>query len=161
MGLGITPTRNFRGWEEQRFPLASTCSAKKGSLVMLDGARNLAEYVSTSSHYVGVILHDSVNSIPTGYALVAVPLGPSARAMIDVPTGIATSAMSYGQAYGITRFGTDPQPCSFLTTLATSVFSRVVTITGPIDNSSGNSRIEVAFIQNEALFGSTSSVSIV
>lgn len=160
MGLGITPSRDWRGWQTQRFPLASTCSAKKGSLVKLDGARNVAEYTSVDSHYLGVIEHDSVNSVPQGYATVMIP-GPSARAMIDVPTGIAASALSLGQAYGITRFGTDPQPCSFLTTLATSVWSRVVAITGTIDNSSGNSRIEVAFIQNEALFGSTSSVSIV
>lgn len=159
MGLGITPSREAKGWTMQRFPLASTCSAKKGSLVMLDGARNVAEYISTSSHYLGVITHDSVNSLPAGFCTVAVP-GVEARAMIDVPTGIGASATSLGQAYGITRFGTDPQPCSFLTTLATSVFSRVVTITAPVVVSPV-SRVEVAFVRNEALFGSNSSVSIV
>lgn len=159
MGLGITPTREARGWTAQRFPLASTCSAKKGSLMMLDGTRAAAEYVSTSSHFLGIITHDSVNSLPTGYCTILVP-SVDARAMVDVPTGVAASALSLGQAYAITRFGTDPQPCSFLTTLATSVFSRVITVTAPCVTSPV-SRIEVAFIRNEALFGSNSSVSIV
>lgn len=159
MGLGITPSRDGKGWQYQRFALASASTAKKGSLVMLDGARNCSEYVSTSSHYLGVLTHDSTASLPVGFGIVAIP-GVEARAMIDVPTGLAASALSLGFSYGITRFGTDPQPCSTLTTLATSVFSRVVTITGPIVLSPV-SRIEVAFVRNEALFGSNSSVSIV
>lgn len=161
MALGITPSRDAKGWTYETLPLASTNSAKKGSLVMFDGARNVAEYVSTSSHYIGVIQHDAVNSLPTGLCVVAVPTWADARALVDVPAGLGASVISRGFAYGVTRFGTDPQPCSTLTTLATSVFSRVITVTGPIINASGGSRIEVSFIRNEALYGSSSSVSIV
>lgn len=160
MALGIIPTREGNAWTLQRFPLASTASFLKGSLVKLDGARNCAEYTSVDSQYLGVSTHASVNSLPQGFAIIAVPSHADARAMIDVPSGLAASALSLGQAYGITRFGTDPQPCSTLTTLATSVWSRVVSITGVLDNSSGNSRIEVAFIRNEATFGSNSSTSL-
>ena len=56
--------------------------------------------------------------------------------------------------------GADAQPRSELSTLATSVWSRVVTITGVIDNRSGTSRIEVALIRNGATFGSVSSTSL-
>lgn len=159
MAFGIIPSRDWKGWTQQRVALASANSALKGSLCKLDTARNLAEYTSVDSQYLGVIMHRSVDSLPTGQAIVAIP-SQGARAMIDVPTGIAASALSLGQAYGITRFGTDPQPCSYLTTLATSVWSRVVEITGTIDSSSGVSRIEVAFIQIGQTFGSTSSTSL-
>ena len=91
---------------------------------------------------------------------VAVP-SDGARATVDVPTGLGSSVLSYGFAYGITR-GPSPDgaPCSMLTTLATSVWSRTVTITGDIDNRSGSSRIEVAFTRIGATFGSVSSTSL-
>lgn len=155
MAFGITPTGDWKKWNQQTFNLTSTSSAKKGSLVKFDGARNVAEYTSVDSHYLGVQMHASSDSLPTGKCTVAIPTS-GARAVVDVWTGMTASQLSLGQAYTLSRNG--DTPCSILTTLATSVFSRIVTITGPID--SVNSRIEVAFIQNEAVFGSTSSVSI-
>lgn len=161
MPLGITPSRGHGNWEPQTFDLSSTASFKKGSLVKLDGARNVAEHTSTDSQWLGVAAHDAANSLPAGKCVVFVP-GDNARAVIDVPTGLGASAISIGEAYAIYRGASpDGAPRSTLSTLATSVWSRLVTITGKIDNSSGASRIEVAFIRNGATFGSVSSVSIV
>ena len=160
MALGIIPTRDWRGWTRQTIDLTSTCSAKKGSLVKLGTARTLAEYTSVDSQYLGVIAADSANSTPTGKAVVLIPNG-GARAIVDVPTGLASSALSLGQCYGIYRGASpDGAPCSTLTDGSTSVWSRTVTITGTLDNSSGVSRIEVAFIQNGATFDSVSSTSL-
>ena len=86
--------------------------------------------------------------------LVAVPK-PGCTAWCDTFTGMAQSAVSVGHAMGIAKLGNFT---SHITTLATSVFSKVVTIVGPVR--SADSTVEVAFIQNEALIYSTSSVSI-
>ena len=86
--------------------------------------------------------------------LVAVPK-PGCTAWCDAFTGMGTSAVSVGHAMGVAKLG---NYASFITTLATSVFSKVVTIVGPVR--SADSRVEVAFIQNEAAIYSTSSVSI-
>ena len=158
---GLVPSRPWRLWEYQTFNLASTSSAKQGSLVMLDGARNVAEYVSTSSHFLGIQMHDSANSLPTGKCVVAVPVAPGARFWASLHTGESASAYSVGQARGICRNanGPDGTPRSFLTTLHTSVFSQVATVAGPID--SVNSRVECTFVWNEAVLGSNSSVTII
>lgn len=160
MALGIIPSRDHGHWQYQTFNLNSSASFERGSLVKLDTARNVAEYTSVDSQYLGVATHASRDSLPTGKVVVAVP-SDGARATVDVPTGLVSSVLSYGFAYGITR-GPSPDgaPCSMLTTLATSVWSRTVTITGDIDNRSGSSRIEVAFTRIGATFGSVSSTSL-
>ena len=153
MALGLIPNRG--NWDYQEFNTASAATFLKGSLVMLDGARNVNIYTSTSSHYLGIAMQDSVNSKPAGKVQVALPRA-GCTAFSDITTAVGTSATSIGQAYGLTNPG---NVVSFVTTLATSVFSRIVTIVGPVD--SATSRVEVAFVQNEALIWSTSSVSIV
>lgn len=161
MALGIVPSRNHGAWEAQTFDLASTASFKKGSLVKLDTARNVAEYTSVDSQWLGVAAHSAADSLPAGKCVVFVPTD-GARCTVDVPAGMVASTLSIGFAYAITRpvGGADAQPRSELSTLATSVWSRVVTITGVIDNRSGTSRIEVALIRNGATFGSVSSTSL-
>ena len=160
MALGITPSRDQGHWQAQTFALNSSASFKKGSLVKLDTARNVAEYTSVDSQYLGVAAHDSADSLPAGKCVVFVP-SDGARGIVDVPTGLGSSVLSFGFAYGITRGPSpDAAPCSMLTTLATSVWSRTVTITGDIDNRSGTSRIEVAFTRIGATFGSVSSTSL-
>ena len=126
----------------------------KGCLVSFNGVRQLVEYDSTLSQYVGIALQNSANSTPAGKVLVAVPK-PGCTAWCDAFTGMGTSAVSVGHAMGVAKLG---NYASFITTLATSVFSKVVTIVGPVR--SADSRVEVAFIQNEAAIYSTSSVSI-
>ncbi len=141
-------------WHIRQFNTTSTATFIKGCLVSLNGARTVIEYDSTLSHYLGIAMQNSVNSTPPGKVLVAIPR-PGCTAYADAFTGMGQSAVSIGHAMGIAKLGNYE---SYITTLATSVFSKVVTIVGPIDSAS--SRVEVAFIQNEALLYSTSSVSI-
>ena len=142
-------------WEIREFNTNSAATFLKGAAVILNGARDVVEYTSTSSHLLGFALQDSVNSFPAGKVQVAIPK-PGCVAWSDMTTGLVASQLSAGMAFGLAKPG---NLFSFVTTLATSVFSRVVASTGRYD--SARSRIEVYFIQNESLFYSTSSVSVI
>lgn len=157
MALGIVPSSG--NWDYRQYDTTSTATFLKGCLVTFSGARTLVERASTDSGYVGIAMSDSANSFPAGKIQVAIPK-PGCTAFVDVTANFASSQLSAGQAWGLDKRGNYN---SYLTTLATSVFSRIVTIVGVIDlgTRSGNSRIEVEFIQNEAIIGSTSSVSII
>ena len=152
MALGFIPATGH--WDYRQFDTTSSSTFVKGCLVSFNGARTLVEYDSTLSQYVGIAQQTSTNSTPAGKVLVAVPK-PGCTARTDVWTGITASAISVGHAMALGKQGNYN---SYITTLATSVFSKVVTIVGPVR--SADSRVEVAFIQNEALIYSTSSVSI-
>ena len=152
MALGFIPATG--DWHYRAFDTNSAATFLKGCLVALNGARNLVEYDSTLSQYVGIAMQNSANSTPTGKVNVAIPR-PGCTARTDVWTGIGASSISVGHAMGTGKLGNYN---SFVTTLATSVFSKIVTIVGPVR--SADSTVEVAFIQNEALVYSTSSVSI-
>jgi hypothetical protein len=159
---GLVPSRSHDFWDYQTFNLASTCSAKQGSLVALDGARNVIEYVSTLSSFLGILMHDSVNSFPQGKCVVAVPSGPGAKFWASTHTSDAASALSVGQARAITRNSggnADACPRSFLSQLHTSVWSQVAIISGPYDSTT--SRVECTFNWANAVLGSTSSTSII
>jgi hypothetical protein len=108
------------------------------------------------SAYLGVALQDSVNSLPTGKVLVAIPQS-GAIATADVAPGLALSSLSIGEAMGC---GKRANYMSFVTDDTASVWSAVLTIAGSHDSTSGNSRIKVAFIRNGAELWSNSSVSI-
>jgi hypothetical protein len=140
-------------------PTTSSSTFRKGSLVALSTARNVRLYDSADSGYLGIAMNASVDSLPAGKVLVAIPR-PGCTAYADCFTGMATSVVSIGQAMGLCvgNQSGDSTYLSFITTLATSVFSRIATIVGPVD--SANSRVEIAFVQNEATFYSTSSVSL-
>lgn len=142
-------------WEQRLFNTASAATFLKGSLVELDGARNVVEYASTSSSVLGIALHASVDSLPAGKVLVAIPK-PGCTAIADVAPGIAASAISIGHAMGVGKRG---NYMSYVTTDAASVWSKVVTVVGTLNST--NSTVEVAFIQNIAEVYSTSSASLV
>ena len=154
---GLIPARGC--WEYRLLPTTSTSTFAKGSLVALSTARNVRLYDSADSHYLGIAMSRSVDSLPAGKVNVAIP-GPGCTAYASLFTNMAASTLSIGQAYGLCvgNASANSDVLSYVTTLATSVFSRIVTIVGPPD--SVLSRIEVAFIQNEAAFYSTSSVSL-
>ena len=158
---GLVPSRRDRAWEYQTFAQGSSTTYVKGSLLVLNGARDVVEYNQASSHsqILGIAMHDSSNTLPTGKCLVAVPLESGARFWADLNTGMTASQLSLGQAYGISKsVSAGTTPTSYLTTLATSVWSRLATIVGPVD--SKLSRVECTFIQNAMVFGSVSSTSL-
>ena len=154
MALGFVPSEGR--WEIRQYDTASAATFLKGSLVAFDGARNLVEYTSRMSSYLGVALQDSANSLPAGKVQVAIPI-PGCIATTDVAPGLAASSISIGEAMGIGKRG---NYMSYVTDDTASIWSAVVTIAGSHDSTSGNSRIKVAFIQLASELFSISSLTV-
>ena len=156
MPIGITPARG--PWEYKRSAVTSLAGGQfqKGDLVALGFGRVASLYTSSNmSAYLGVAMQDSLNSLPSGFAVIAIPK-PGCTAYVDTLTAEVRSNLSIGEAGSIVSAG---GRTSTFSKLAASVFSRVVEIyTDPTP--SVDSRVEVAWIQNVATFYSTSSVSL-
>lgn len=157
MALGIIPARG--DWEYRRVSGITTLSQgafSGGDLVNLDHGRNLSVWTSTQSSYLGVAMGSSVNSLPVNNVLVAIPR-PGCTAFVDSLTTDAASNFSLGQSGSIiTRYGRTS--CLSMLPAGGSVFSFQVTIVGPMD--SNLSRIEVAFLQQTAIYYSASSATL-
>lgn len=155
MALGIVPARG--PWEYRRFSAFTTLAQgqwQKGELVAEGFGRLPSLYTSSNmSTYLGVSMHASSQSLPSGTCVIAIP-APGCTAYVDTLTTEAVSNLSFGEAGSIVSAN---GITSCFSKLATSVWSRVVEIVGPVDSTL--SRIEVAFIQNTATVYSTSSVS--
>ena len=158
MALGITPARG--PWEYIRSPITSLSQGQfqKGDLVATGFGRVTSLFTSSNmTTALGVAMHDSLNSLPSGYAVIAIPL-PGCTAYVDTLAGEARSNLSFGEAGSIVSAN---GRTSCFSKLATSVWSRVVEIrTAEQPLNSADSRIEVAFIQNTLTLYSTSSVSL-
>ena len=156
MPLGIIPARG--PWEYKRSAVTSLAGGQfqKGDLVALGFGRVASLYTSSNmSAYFGVAMQDSLNSLPSGFAVIAIPK-PGCTAYVDTLTAEVRSNLSIGEAGSIVSAG---GRTSTFSKLAASVFSRVVEIyTDPTP--SVDSRVEVVWIQNVATFYSTSSVSL-
>ena len=158
MALGITPARG--DWEYIR-STATTLAAgafQKGDLVT-SGIGRLASLFTSSNNtmVLGVAMHDSGNSLPSGFVTIAVPK-PGCTAFVDTLVGEVRSNLSFGEAGSIVSAN---GRTSTFSKLATSVWSRVVEIrTDNYVTNSADSRIEVMFIQNTLLPYSTSSSSL-
>lgn len=157
MALGITPARG--NWEYRRFAQSqlttlSQGAFNKGDLVVLDHARTLSVWTSTYSNWLGVACNNSADSLPN--TVVAIPL-PGCTAYVDSLTTDAASSFSLGQSGSIiTRYGRTS--CLTMQPAGGSSFSFIATIVGPMDSAA--SRIEVAFLQQNATFYSASSATI-
>ena len=157
MAFGITPARG--PWEYRTFPKSqlttlSQGAFSKGDLVCLDHGRHLSVYTSTQSGYLGVAMHDS--SASNLGLTIAIP-APNCTAYFDSLTTEARSNQSLGQSASvITRYGRTS--CLSMLPAGGSAFSFLVTTVGPMD--SATSTIEVAFIQQGAVFYSASSSTL-
>jgi hypothetical protein len=157
MALGIIPARG--DWEYRTFPQSqlttlSQGAFSKGDLVCLDHGRNISVWTSTQSGYLGVAMHASVDS-SLGIT-VAIPK-PGCTAYVDSLTTDAVSNFSLGQSGSfMTRYGRT----SVLTMLPAggSSHSFIATIVNKLD--SAQSRIEVAFLQQNTVFYSASSATL-
>ena len=150
MALGITPCTET-GWKIKSFGIGS--ASTKGDLLSLNPARTTRPYTSVDTQYIGVGLHDSGSSLPSGQMLVAIP-SPGAEAFIDMPSGLVSSVLSFGQVYSIYGSG---NRTSTLTTLFGSHYSQMVTIEGDVQTSQA-SRVRVSF-RDRGVVGSTSTVT--
>lgn len=158
MALGITPGRG--PWEYRRSGLTTLAQGQfqKGDLVTI-GVGRLASLFTSSNNtfYFGVATHDSLDSLPAGFATIAVPL-PGCTAYVDTLVTEIRSNLSFGEAGSIVSAN---GRTSTFSKLAASVWSRVVQIaTDDVALNSADSRIEVTFIMNPGLAYSTSSASL-
>lgn len=147
--------REARGdWEYRLYDLTATSNLSQGTAVALAGARTVSEYSGGQAGLLGFLKHPSQNSIPAGKVIVAIPK-PGCTAWADVPTGVAASALSLGQSYGIYKSG---GVCSFITDAAYSDDSRVVNIVGALRSDA--SQIEVSFLIDAGQHYSVNSTDI-
>ena len=157
MAQGIIPARG--DWEYRSFPKSqlttlSQGAFSKGDLVCLDHGRNISVFTSTQSGYLGVALNASVDS--QFGVVVAIPK-PGCTAYVDSLTTDAASSFSLGQSASIiTRYGRTS--CLSMQPAGGSAFSFHVTLVAPMV--SAESRIEVAFLQQNAVFYSASSATL-
>lgn len=142
-------------WEYRLLTLTAASVLTKGTAVALAAARTVSEYSGGQAGLLGFAKHNSANSLPAGKILVAIPK-PGCTAFADVPTGLAASALSLGESYGI--YAASGGVVSAVTNAAYSDGSRVVAIVGPIDSTL--SRIEVSFLGEASQFYSDDSVPI-
>ncbi len=152
MPEGLTPARG--NWEYRRFNTDSAATFAKGCLVMLNGVRNVVEFTSASTQYLGIAMSHSTASLPAGTVTVALP-ADNCTAYADVIAGLPTSDLSIGEAGCIQKVG---NLMSYYTNQTASVFSVTGQIVGPVDSAS--SRIEIAFVKANAVIYSASSVTI-
>ena len=156
MPIGITPARG--PWEYRRSTVTTLAAGQfqKGDLVAFGFGRVASLFTSSNmSLYLGVAMGDSLNSLPAGKQLIAIP-APGCTAFVDTLVGEVASNLSWGEAGSIVSAG---GRTSTFSKLATSVWSRVVEIAWEGPANSLDSRVEVAFIQNSATMYSTSSGS--
>lgn len=147
--MGLVPARGR--WENELFDVLSTATFRQGALVKLNGARTVSEYSGGEASFLGIALHNSSASLPAGKVLIAIPTSQDCTAIADVPTTMAASALSLGDALGIVKSG---NTCSFVTDAYTSAASNVCVIRGAI-RLSPLSTIEVGFLSAGQVYGST------
>ena len=152
MGLKIA-----RGeWHNRTLTSVSTCTVVAGSLVALNPRREVVEYTSVSSAAIGIAMHSSVDSLANpGKIVVAIPSGQECT--FWAPTGtVAVSALSLGQAVGISKSGNtvdlvDPTVNSRISVIGT-IYS------GPYDTSTVTV-VEVAWAVTQGVWFSGSSTT--
>ncbi len=162
MALGIIPARG--PWEYIRSPITSAAAGAfhKGDLVTAGVGRLVSLHTASNNTFVlGVATHDSGNSLPPGYAIIAYPAGPGCTAYVDLfNTSEPRSSLSFGEAGSIVSAN---GRTSAFSKLAASVWSRTVQIRTAEYSAAENSaasRIEVMFLQQSMLMASTSSASL-
>jgi hypothetical protein len=89
----------------REFNLNSAATVKQGMPVRLNGAGNLIESQGTDSILAGFILHDAVNSVPSGKALVAVPGDGRTIFVATAAAGVTASLASSGLTLGQIKSG--------------------------------------------------------
>ena len=159
MPLGITPARG--PWDKIRSPITSLAQGafQKGDLVTTGVGRLVSLHTASNNTMIlGVATHDSGNSLPAGFAIIAYPVGANCTAYVDTLPTETRSNLSFGESGSIVSFG---GRTSTFSKLATSVWSRTVTIrTADQPINSADSRIEVVFTAANVILASASSASL-
>lgn len=140
-----------------RSVLSSTCTVRARNLVTLSDDRTVIEAASDSTGIYGIAMHNAADSIYPGMIEVEIPTTQTVYAT-KVQTGVASSALSVGQSYGIEKSG------NFLRLDTDSTGSRMLTIV-PRGNfatcDSADSSVYVTIHGNVlGVFGSNSSFTV-
>lgn len=158
MAQGIIPARG--PWEYRRSAITSLAQGQfqRGDLVTIGVGRLVSLFTSSNNtFFFGVATHDSTNSLPAGFATIAIPL-PGCTAYVDTLTTEARSNLSFGEAGSIVSANGRTSTFSKLNTSVWSRTVQIVTDNQPLNST--DSRIEVSFIQGSALMYSLSSASL-
>jgi len=148
-GTGFRPVRG--NWEIREFTQLSTATFRQWAPLELNGARTVIEATSAASTILGVALHASVDSLPAGKVLVAMPRDNSAVARAKIETDVAASLISIGQNYNIEKSGNN------LRVDVDSQASALVQIVGTVD--SATSEIDVVFLKSLLVLPSATSAA--
>jgi hypothetical protein len=87
-----------------RSTVSSTATFRGRNIVTLSDDRTLIEAGSDTSLIFGIAGHDAAGSIYAGSCLVEIPTADTIYA-VKIQTGVAASAVSAGQGYGIEKSG--------------------------------------------------------
>jgi hypothetical protein len=152
--MSLIPARGE--WRYRLFDSKSTATFVKGSAVCLAPDRTVIEYTSVKSQWLGIAMHNSVDSLANpGKVLVAVPTGLECTFRAKVATG--TSVISIGESLQLAKSG---NTVNIVETAAhaTSQFSRVALAYSMIE--SRDSTIECAVTALTPVFFSASTITV-
>ena len=143
-------------WLLRTLPITAASTFSTGDAVGVAGARTISIYSGGDDNFLGIARHKSVDSLPAGQVLVEIPAGPDCTVIANVPTGVASSSLSFGHTLGLYSVSWS---MSYITTSYTSDAGRPLMVVGVLD--SANSTIECAFKTNAVVYGSALSATLV
>lgn len=143
-------------WMLRTLPITAASTFSTGDALGVAGARTISIYSGGDDNFLGIARHKSSDSLPAGQVVVEVPAGPDCTVIVNVPTGVAASALSFGETVGLYSVSGS---MSYLTTSYTSDAGRPLMIVAPINSAA--STIECAFKYNAVVFGSALSATLV
>jgi hypothetical protein len=125
--------------------------------VTLNDDRSVGEAASDTTALFGVAHHNAADSIYAGKCLIEVPTEQTVYA-VKVQTGVATSALSIGQSYGLEKSG------NYLRVDTDSQATPFVTLVPRDDGSTCDSADSTVFVtilgDKLGVFGSNASVNV-
>lgn len=143
-------------WTLRTLDITAASTFTLGDGLGVAGARTISLYSGGDDNFIGIARHNSADSLPAGKVVVEIPADAGCTVVLNVPTGVAASALSFGQTVGIYPVAGST---SYLTTSYTSDAGRPFIIVAPIN--SANSTIECAIKYNAVVYGSSLSATLV
>lgn len=137
-------------WVQRTLNITAASAFTAGDAVGLAPARTVSLYSGGAPNFFGIAAGNSANSLPAGQMVVLIPNGPECTLIASVPTGVAQSALSFGESVGLYAVGGST---SFVTTSYTSDAGRPFFVASQTVNSA-NSTVELGFKPNTGFYGS-------
>lgn len=137
-------------WVQRTLDITAASTFTAGDALGVAGARTVSLYSGGAANFLGIAAGNSANSLPAGKMVVLIPNGPECTLIADVPTGVAQSALSFGESVGLYAVG---GRTSYVTTSYTSDTGRPFFVASQAINSA-NSTVELGFKPNTGVYGS-------